>query len=378
MAFMRVALVCPYAWDAPGGVQVHVGDLARYLRSQGHDVLVIAPAFAPAAGIVRIGRPLRVAYRGTVAPIAPWPWEVRAVRRALDGFAPDVVHIHEPFLPGASMWALRAARPNVAAVGTFHAFTENSTLLERAAPALRWAWRRLDTRIAVSSAAAGMVSGPFRPAPVVIPNGVDVAVFGGENGSPSSDRTEKSYPTVLWVNRLDPQKGFRVALKAFELLDDLVPGVRLVVAGDGPDRDALDDLPAHVRARVVMLGRVAHEALPEQFRAADVLISPAIGQESFGIVLVEAMAAGTPVIASAIPGYREVLTGALAAGLVPPGNPSALADAVAAVLTDTRRANVLASQGRLMSRDYDWSVVGMRLLSEYEGAIHRRAARGDR
>ena len=356
---MRVLLVCPYAWDAPGGVQVHVGDLARRLRAGGHEVLVLAPAGAqPAEPWVRaVGRPLRIPYAGTVAPVcfswASW----RRVRREVRSFAPDVVHVHEPFAPGTAMFATLAARTPV--VGTFHAYLERSSLQRVARPLLRPIARRLAAAIAVSEAAASFARRAAELPYAVVPNGVELGRFRGA-------ARRGSAPRIAFVGRLDPQKGFPVLVDAFARLAVDRPELRMVVAGDGRDRDAVDRLDAGVRARIEMLGRVANEDLARRvLDGAAVLCSPATGQESFGIVLVEAMAAGIPVVASDIPGYREVLRDDVDGLLVAPSDPAALAAALARVLDDAALATRLAEAGRERAEAYAWEAILPRIEAVY-------------
>jgi phosphatidyl-myo-inositol alpha-mannosyltransferase len=338
---MRVALACPYAWDAPGGVQTHIRQLAIRLRDRGHDVLVVAPAFGgPREPFVRaVGRPIRIPYNESVAPVAPTPGARGRVRAALREFRPDVVHAHEPLVPGVGMFAVRATdRP---AVGTFHAFAERSVLFSAAAPLLRPLWRRLDARVAVSDAAAAFVRGRFGEDGLrVIPNGVEVDLFAAADPAPLPEGRR-----VLFVNRLDRRKGFPVMVEAF----------RRLVAGR----------PDEVRARVVMLGAVDHEDLPPYHAACEVFCAPATGRESFGIVLVEAMAAGLPVVASDIPGYREVSRDGVEGILVPLRDPGPLAGALDRVLGDTELAAALGAAGRDRARRYSWDAVAGEVEAVY-------------
>jgi phosphatidylinositol alpha-mannosyltransferase len=358
---MRVALACPYAWDAPGGVQTHVRQLAIRLRDRGHDVLVVAPAFGgPREPFVRaVGRPIRIPYNESVAPVAPTPGARGRVRAALRAFRPDVVHAHEPLVPGVGMFAVRATdRP---AVGTFHAFAERSVLFSAAAPLLRPLWRRLDARVAVSEAAAAFVRGRFGEGGLrVIPNGVEVDLFAAGDPAPLPEGRR-----VLFVNRLDRRKGFPLMVEAFRRLVAERPDALLVVAGDGRDRAAVRDVPAGVRGRVVMLGAVDHEDLPPYHAACEVFCAPATGRESFGIVLVEAMAAGLPVVASDIPGYREVARDGVEGILVPPRDPGALAGALDRVLGDTELAAALGAAGRDRARRYSWDAVAGEVEAVY-------------
>jgi phosphatidylinositol alpha-mannosyltransferase len=358
---VRIALVCPYAWDAPGGVQVHVADLAAQLRDRGHDVTVHAPhageAGGRAAGVV-----LRVPYRGTVAPIAPSPLTIRRLSQAFAAWRPDVVHVHEPLTPSTAMWATLASPAPV--VATFHAYLDRSAVMELAAPALRRVARRLAASIAVSDAAAAFLRRAVPELdPVVIPNGVDVGAF--ERAAPA---TLPDGRRVAWIHRLDPQKGFAVALEAFRRLLPEVPDARLVVGGDGRDRRLVDDLAAPVRDRVTMLGPLGHADVAGILRASEVAIASATGQESFGIALVEAMAAGVPVVASDIPGYREVVRDRRDGMLVPPGDPEALRAAVGAILDDAALAGRLVEGGHDRALTFAWPVVVAQLEQVYERA----------
>jgi phosphatidylinositol alpha-mannosyltransferase len=363
---VRVLLTCPYAWDLPGGVQVHVRQLARTLESRGHEVLVLAPVISgSSAPPVRIvGRAVRVPWGGTVAPICFSRRSFGRIRRLASVFEPDVVHVHEPLAPSTSMLATFAA--TVPVVATFHAFAERSRLMELAAPVLRTVYRRIAAPIAVSRAAAAFLRRAIPGEVDVVPNGVDVARFAGATTPPTGLPSGR---VVLWVHRLDRQKGFPVAVRAFARLAAELPDVRLVVAGDGHDRDAIGLLPEPDRKRVTMLGTVPNEDLPGLLAAANVFVAPALGQESFGIALVEAMAAGVPVVASAIPGYDEVVRDGVDGLLVPPTDVNALAVAIRRVLEDAELAARLARAGRERAAGYSWDVVTPRLEAVYERAI---------
>ena len=366
---MRVALACPYAWDAPGGVQTHVRQLASRLEADGHDVLVLAPSSVEPAErwAVGVGRPVRVPFNGSVAPIAPTPASAGRVRRALRAFRPDVIHAHEPFVPGTALFAARSGlAPTVA---TFHAYSDRAFALRLAAPALRPVWRRLALRLAVSEAAREFVGRAFEGEVRIVPNGADVALF--RDAVPTQDLPAGE--RILFVNRLDPRKGFRTAVEAFGRIAAARPEARLIVAGDGAERDAVDRLPPAVRDRVRMLGNVPHDRLPPYHAACDVFVGPALGRESFGIVLVEAMAAGLPVVASDIPGYREVVRDGVDGALVPPGDAGALARAVTRLLDDPAEAERLVAAGRQRAGRFDWDVVAREIAGCYEEAVGLRA-----
>jgi phosphatidylinositol alpha-mannosyltransferase len=308
--------------------------------------------------------PVRVPFNGSVAPICPDPRSRSRIGRALDEFRPDVVHAHEPFAPSTSMFAvLTGAAP---AVATFHAYAERSAGLALFSPLLRHVWKRLAVRLAVSGAAAAFAGRHFEGAIEVVPNGVDVELFAGAAPAelPSGRR-------LLFVNRLEPRKGFAVAVRAFDLLLRHEPDLLLVVAGDGPERGALEGLPHEARARLIMLGNVAHRDLPPYHAAADVFLGPATGRESFGIVLVEAMAAGLPVVASDIPGYREVVRDEIDGLLVPPGDPVALAAGVRRVLADPALAERLRASARARADRYRWETVAAQVEAAYGRALGR-------
>jgi phosphatidylinositol alpha-mannosyltransferase len=361
---VKIALVCPYAWEAAGGVQVHVGNLATRLLERGYEAVVLAPTIsAPSEPWVRsVGRPVRISYRGTVAPIAPLSY--RRTRAAIAALRPDVVHVHEPLTPSASMFATLAAEGPV--VATVHASLDRSYAMGLAAPVLRRIWGRVTVGVAVSGAAASFLRRAVPDAALeIVPNGVDVDVFGG--AAPRADLPPGR--RILWVNRLDAQKGFPIAVAAFSKVLAEVPDAVLVVVGEGRDREALGLLTESARAKVDMRGALPNEQVPAYLAACEVFVSPAVGQESFGIVLVEAMAAGLPSVATDIPGYREVVTDGVEGLLVPPRDPEALAAGLVRVLTEPGLAARLGEAGRERARVFDWSLVVDRLEELYGRAI---------
>jgi phosphatidylinositol alpha-mannosyltransferase len=361
---VRIALVCPYAWEDAGGVQVQVAELRARLAAAGHQAIVIAPTRrAPGEPWLKgAGRPLNLRYNHASAPIDPRPWSRRAVREALDGFVPDVVHAHEPFAPSTSLWAtLEATSPVVA---TFHSGVSRSVLYDLAAPLLRSVARRLSARIAVSERAAEVARARVGGAFEIVPNGVDVARFATAMPTELGSGTK-----LLFVGRLDERKGFRFAVAAFARLAPTRPDLRLVIAGEGPERTALDTLPDELRARVLMLGHVPNADLHGIHAACDVFLAPNVGGESFGVILIEAMAAGLPVVASDIPGFDEVIEHREHGLLVPARDPEALAAAAGRVLDDPTLAARLAAGGRERAAAFDWHVIVARLETIYGDAV---------
>jgi phosphatidylinositol alpha-mannosyltransferase len=370
---VKVALVCPYAWDAFGGVREHVAALAAFLAPD-HEVRVLAPGAARAAArgerhVTLVGRPVGVPYNRSVAPVAPSPLAARRVVRALREFAPHVVHVHEPLAPMVSLAASSfGPRP---LVGTFHASAPSQRLYRAASPVARKVARRLDARIAVSPAAQEFAAsalklplGVFR----VVPNGVDVEAFA--SAAPLPELADPQRPLLLFVGRLEPRKGVDVAIRAFLRLRASSSRVRLCVVGDGPERSrAQEIIPPSIRPDVLFVGRVAREALPRYHASADAFLAPATSGESFGIVLLEAMAAGLPVIASDLPGYRTVVKDGRQGRLVPPGDAFGLADAVSTLLANPALRRAMAAEGRRTAAEYAWPVVGRRVVEVYRSVL---------
>ncbi|MEX2328236.1 MAG: glycosyltransferase family 4 protein [Nitriliruptoraceae bacterium] len=380
---MRVAMVCPYDIDVPGGVQQHVRRLTAELSLAGADVRIVA-AGTPGSedGIVRVGRSIGVRFNGSVAPLA-LGWRVSArVARALADFGPDVVHVHEPIVPHVGPAAVRAARDaGVAVVGTFHAYSARARL---AGLARRWGRRTVagvDTRIAVSRAAAGFHAGlhGFDVSDlVVIGNGVDVDRLSAPR--PPAELTvddlvggDGGEITVLFVGRLERRKGLATLVRAFVRVRHERTGIRLVVVGDGSQlRRCARLVPEALDGDVEFLGRVDNDELVRVHERADLFVSPALGGESFGIVLLEAMAAGTAVIASDLPGYREVLDDGHCGVLVPPGDHGALARAILRLASDPMERRHLVDVSREHVRGFDWPVVTRRVRDEYERTARSR------
>jgi phosphatidyl-myo-inositol alpha-mannosyltransferase len=367
---VRVALVSPYALDVPGGVQAHVVALAAALRDQDHEVTVLGPGADGGGGgpTVDLGRHRAVPFNGSVAPIALGPNAARSTRRAIADLAPDVVHVHEPLVPWVG---LAAATSDVApVVGTFHAWSDASRFYRLARPVARRVFDGLAVALAVSDAAAryhagalGRSPGTFR----VVPNGVDVARFA--DAEPFPDLRDPDRPALLFVGRLERRKGLEPLVRAFTRLKADRPALRLLVVGDGPERDRCASLlPSRLREDVTFLGRVGHDDLPRYYATADLYVAPSLGGESFGIVLLEAMAAGRPIVASDIPGYRSVASDGRQGRLVAPGDPAALADAIATLLDNPSLRAAMAADGRRTVAPYDWAQVAARVADAYRDA----------
>jgi phosphatidyl-myo-inositol alpha-mannosyltransferase len=363
---MRVGLVCPYSFDVPGGVQFHVRDLAENLIRLGHQVSVLAPADdeTPVPSYVEAaGRAIPVKYNGSVARVSFGPVSAARVRRWLAEGDFGVLHIHEPITPSLSLLALWAATGPV--VATFHTANLRSRVMQAAFPLVRSSLEKISARIAVSEDARRTLVEHFGGDAVVIPNGVFVDRFAGATPNPDWTGTPDR-PTLGFVGRLDePRKGLPVLAAALPRLMQRYPGTRVLVLGRGDGEDVLDGLGEHAGA-LELLGPLDDEAKASLLRSVDVYVAPHTGGESFGIVLVEALSAGAPVVASDLGAFRRVLDDGALGVLFPAGDPEALADSVAGLLADRQRRADLAARGSRAVRRYDWSRVAEQVLDVYE------------
>lgn len=363
---MRVGIVCPYSLTLPGGVQGQVLSLGSALRSKGLDVRILGPCDGPPPdpSVTPLGDSLPTAANGSVAPIAPDPSAQLRLIRALRDERFDVVNVHEPIAPGVTQTALVFKSQPL--VGTFHAAGESAGY-RWLNPVVRWLARRLDVRCAVSEDARRMASGALGGDYELLFNGVDLDVYDHHRARASSLGSD-GVPTILFLGRHEPRKGLAVLLEA---MAELPAGVRLWVASDGPETDELRRRFAG-DVRVEWLGRLTETEKHERLRAADVFCAPSLGGESFGVVLLEAMAADTAVVASNLPGYANVARADRDAVLVPPGDPSALASGLRRVLeSPSLRADLVAS-GSARAEEFSMSHLADRYISIFERVVTRR------
>jgi phosphatidylinositol alpha-mannosyltransferase len=358
---VNVVIVCPYSWSVPGGVANHVSSLAGRLRDRGHTVEILAPADTPSAEIRSLGRSVGIPYNGSVARVAFGPRVALRTRRAMKRVRPDVVHVHEPFAPSAGMLALLTAAAPV--VATFHSSAPESRAYKAAAPILRPLWRKIAVKIAVSEEARRTVERAFGPGARVIPNGIALERFA--NLTPPAGDNQR----ILFIGRLEPRKGAGILLDAFKGVAARVPEASLMFVGEGPERKALEREAAGLD--VAFHGRLEHEELAAALERSAVLCAPSLGGESFGIVLLEAMAAGRPVVASDIPGYAAVARDGIDALLVPPGDAAALASVLTALLRDPARARAMGVAGRERAARFSWDVVAGEVEQAYREAAGR-------
>ena len=361
---MRIGMVCPYSFDVPGGVQSHVLQLAEVMIGRGHAVSVLAPS-SPHVKlpeyVVSAGRAVPIPYNGSVARLQFRPAVHGRVRRWLADGDFDVLHLHEPNAPSLSMWALRVAEGPI--VATFHTSTTKSLTLSVFQGVLRPWHEKIVGRIAVSDLARRWQMEALGSDAVEIPNGVDVASFAS---APRLEGYPRPGKTVLFLGRYDePRKGMAVLLDALPTLVERFPGVQLLVVGRG-DEDELRAKAGELAAHLRFLGQVDDAGKACALRSADAYCAPNTGGESFGIVLVEAMAAGTPVVVSDLHAFRRVLRDGKAGRLVAVDDGAALAAGLIAVLEDDRLAQRYVAAGTDAVQRYDWSVVANQIMRVYE------------
>jgi phosphatidylinositol alpha-mannosyltransferase len=361
---MRIGMVCPYSFDVPGGVQSHVLQLAEVMKADGHEVSVLAPS-SPGAElpdyVVSGGKAVPIPYNGSVARLRFGPAAHRCVKKWLQQGDFDVLHLHEPNAPSLSMLALQAAEGPI--VATFHTSTTKSLTLSVFQGILRPYHEKIVGRIAVSDLARRWQMEALGSDAVEIPNGVDVASFAD---APRLDGYPRPGRSVLFLGRFDePRKGMAVLLGALPALVERYSDLEILVVGRG-DEDELRERAGALAGHLRFLGQVDDPTKASAMRSADVYCAPNLGGESFGIVLVEAMAAGTPVVASDLDAFRRVLLDGAAGRLVPVDDADALAAGLIEVLDDpaARRRYVEAATDAV--RRYDWSVVARQILRVYE------------
>jgi phosphatidyl-myo-inositol alpha-mannosyltransferase len=360
---VRVGLVCPYSLTVPGGVQGQVLGLARTLRHMGHDARVLGPCDGPPpdAGVTPLGNSLPTAANGSVAPIAPdISAQLRTIRALRDeGF--DIVHLHEPLCPGPTQTALLFKSQPL--IGTFHA-AGVSAGYRWLNPAVRWGANKLDLRCVVSEDARKLAYEALGGDYELVFNGVELGAFAKAEPWPVEG------PTIFFLGRHEPRKGLAVLLEA---MNALPADVRLWVASDGPETALLRSRVAG-DPRIEWLGRISDEERASRMRGADVFCAPSLRGESFGVVLLEAMAADTPVVASDLPGYANVARAGRDGLLVPPGDAKALAAALHRVLADPSLAADLVASGEARAAEFSMERLAEVYLGLYRSVVDRRSS----
>jgi phosphatidyl-myo-inositol alpha-mannosyltransferase len=372
---MRIALVSPYSWTYQGGVNKHVEALAEEFISRGDHVRVLAPWDPPGFVsrrlhrsepelreapdyLIPLGRTLGIGANGAVSNLSVFPEGPISLRRELRAGNYDVVHVHEPLAPTVGWDATTFSGTPV--VGTFHAYSTKAfpnyvaTLL-----GARRRFNQLSARIAVSEAAAWTGRRWFGGDYAIVPNGVDV------DAAPKGPKPHSEELRLLFVGRAEERKGLPVLLSAFQALVEHVPS-RLTVVGADPEEVCRLVADPDLLTHIDVLGKVSDSVLWRQLGDADLLCAPSLAGESFGMVLIEAMAAGTPVIASKIAGYSDVVTDGVDGVLVPPADPQALAEELQLLAHEPERLTAMGEAGRESAERYAWPRVADEVKQVYE------------
>jgi phosphatidylinositol alpha-mannosyltransferase len=369
---VKICLVSPYDWTVQGGVNNHIRHLAEQFVDRGHAVHIVAAGSKAAKSdlcpITTIGRPIPLRVSGSVARITLSLRVAGKVRRLLDENDFDIVHVHEPFMPNLPITFLRYS--TAVNVGTWHAARESNFFYVYGRRLIKRWQAKLDGKIAVSQAAVKHINKYFPGYYNIIPNGVDIEHFEAE-AAPLPEFMD-GRRNVLFVGRPEKRKGLKYLVRAFVGVQRELPDTRLIVVGAG-NFDRYERAVHHARLQNVRFrANVPFDELPRYHHSSHVFCAPNTGFESQGIVLLEAMAAGMPIVASNIDGFAGVVTHGVEGLLVQPEDPQALADALVELLRDPERCRAMGACGRERSHFYSWDRVGQQVLSYYERLIYER------
>ena len=373
---MKIALVSPYDFAYPGGVVNHISCLEQHLTRMGHEVKIFAPASQAihtfGDRFIPVGKPRSIPVSGSIARITLSPWLSSKIKAILEREKFDICHLHEPLMPMLCTTVIRLS--HTPTVGTFHASggkpwysfgTPAGKLLLK-----RWV-RKLDGKIAVSQPALGYVSKHFPGDYAIIPNGIDSKYF-CPDVSPIDEFSDGKI-NILFVGRMEKRKGLDYLLEAYKQAKQEIPNSRLIIVGPGTrlrhkyekqvKRSGLKD--------VAFIGYTSYSELPRYYKTADIVCSPATGRESFGIVLLEAMAVGKPLVASNIQGFNGVVTHGVDGLLVPPKNAEKLAEALISLMIDKSLRQQMGAKGRLKALEYDWEHIAQRVVDYYLEVLNK-------
>ncbi len=360
---LKIGLVSPYGWDLPGGVQIHIRDLAEHLIAKGHEVSVLTPAVEEEllpTWVQSAGRPLAIPYNGAVARVSFGPVATLRVRKWISEGDFDLLHLHEPAIPSLSLLACWAAEGPM--VGTFHATAPRQKAIFAVGPILEPAIEKLSARIAVSEMARETLTEHLETNAIVIPNGINHQFFSDAKANP-----EWVGSSIGFVGRFDePRKGLDVLIKALPEIIKNNPELRIMVAGPGESEDVLKGVDQSIRNRFYFLGRVSDVDKARLLKSVDLYVGPNTGGESFGIILAEAMAAGTAVVASDIPAFRATLNNGNAGALFINEDSADLARVANNLLLNKELNQKLGKSGQEWSKRYDWTIVANQIENVYE------------
>lgn len=371
---MKIALVSPYDFAYPGGVCIHISCLEQQFTRMGHEVRVIAPASRAISGFgdrfIPIGRPRSIPTSGSIARLTVSPFLSSKIKEVLEREEFDIIHLHEPLMPMLCTSVLRLSK--TATVGTFHA-SNGRPGYNLGRPFSKWflkRWfRKLDGKIAVSKPAVDFAHSHFPGYYNIIPNGVDLEHFSPDVAPIEEFKDGKL--NILFVGRMEKRKGLNYLLDAFVRVKQEVPNSRLIAVGPGTRlRRQYEKKVARSGVKdVVFVGFASYEDLPRYYQTADIFCAPATGWESFGIILLEAMALGKPIVASNIDGYASVISDGVDGVLVPPKDSQSLAQALISLLNDEPRRREMGAQGRAKALNYGWDSIARSILDYYQRVL---------
>jgi phosphatidylinositol alpha-mannosyltransferase len=363
---MRVGLVCPYAWDTPGGVAAHVQDLRSALMRLGHEAVILAPAEDDAAlpdYVTDAGRPISISSNGSVAKVNFGPGPAARARRWVKESDLDILHVHEPAGPTLSLLSIWVSEGPV--VATWHSSLASSRRdIVAWSPIIRSGMEKIRARIAVSEYARRSLVEYTGGDAILIPNGVDCSMYAGDEPLPGRSRGAN---TLMFLGRIDePRKGLPILLDALPAVARQFPDVSVLIAGPGDIEQVRSGLAPEIAERVEFLGLVSEEDKARALHSADIYIAPNTGGESFGIILLESMAAGTPVVSSNIEAFQRVLDEGRAGVTFRNGDSADLAERLIDLLGDPARRAELRTAGAARSAEFDWSSVARQILAVYQ------------
>ena len=365
---LRIGMVSPYGWDTPGGVQVHIKELAENFIAKGHYVSVIAPVSDEDSisedWLVSAGRPISVPFNGAVAKVLFGPIATSRIRQWIAQGEFDILHIHEPVVPSLSLLACWSAEGPM--VATFHASSPKQKALTAVGPILEPVLEKLGARIAVSEMARKTLTDHFTTDAVIIPNGINNSDYRNASANPEW----RAPHTIGFLGRFDEdRKGLDILVRALPPILKKFPDTKVLVAGPGDSETALKKMDSSLRSKFKFLGRLSDEEKRSFFKSLTIYVAPNIRGESFGIILAEAMAAGTPIVASNIEAFRAVLSGGKSGTLFANGDSKDLARAIIELFTVPDRAATLATHAALAAEEFDWSKVADEIFHTYEVAM---------
>jgi phosphatidylinositol alpha-mannosyltransferase len=372
---MNIGLVSPYDYAYPGGVNTHISNLAMTMAGMGHRVKILAPcsnkkALPKDMSIIELGRTIPYPSNGSVARLTLSMWLMPKIKAILEKERFDVLHFHEPLFPSLPLMVLPFSHSlNIA---TFHAYYRHSAGYTVCKPMLMWFYHRFNGKIAVSPSAHKFVSRYFPGDYRIIPHGVDLERF-----SPKVAPIEKYNDgklNILFVSRLEKRKGAKYLLQAYRKAKKDCPPSRLILVGPGDrSRREYERWVRDVNLEdVVFTGHVPYTDLPRYYHTADIFSIPAVGQESFGIVLLEAMAAGKPIVATNIEGYASVVNSGTEGILVKPKDENALASALVSLANDKDLREQMGAKGRAKAEALSWPMIAQRTLDFYQECMKEK------